>query len=390
MSDCRIRTRGKDQTKSAIPADKRIWQADDRAGLDYGQTREVETFQYDGDGNLLERSSNARGKRDFTYGRGDKLLQKEKTRYIYDAVGNLIEKQSAEGAAISYSYDNDNQLISVAAETGGRVQFKYDAFGRRTAKITDAGQTGFVWDGDVLLAENKDSQLAAEYVHEGFVPLAKIKNSQIETYHTDYLGTPKEVTNEQGEIVWQGVYDEYGKVNAVKNQTEQNIRFQGQYEDAETGLFYNRFRYYDADSCRYINQDPIGLYGDYNLYDYCQNPTAGIDPFGLEDWGKLLTKLKGPKPPGMPNPHAHHIVFKKGKPSQQADLAISKGILEKHGIDWYKGKENLVWAPNKNHSDAAARTVREALQEADKKGTRKAVEETLEDLGKKFANDDIC
>ena len=92
----------------------------------------------------------------------------------------------------------------------------------------------------------------------------------------------------------------------------------------------------------------------------------------------------------MNNPHAHHIVFKKGKPSQQADLAISKGILEKHGIDWYKGKENLVWAPNKNHSDAAAKAVREALQEADKKGTRDAIEAALEDLGKKFANDTIC
>ena len=275
-------------SKSALPADKRLWQADDRAGLDAGQRRETEEFQYDGDGNLLERKSNLRGSRSFKYGKGDKLEQQEKIQYIYDAVGNLIQKRQADGSSVSYEYDADNQLIAVSTETRGRIEFKYDAFGRRTTKITDAGATGFLWDGDVLLAENKDSQHVTEYVHEGFVPLAKIKDSKIETYHTDYLGTPKEVTDETGAVVWQGNYDEYGKVVAVKSQTEQNIRFQGQYEDEETGLFYNRFRYYDAEGCRYVNQDPIGLNGDSNFYSYVCNPVDWIDPFGLTPTNKSV------------------------------------------------------------------------------------------------------
>ena len=262
-----------------LPAEKRLWQADDRTGLEFGQTREIEEFQYDGDGNLLERNSNVRGSRKFSYGRGDKLQEQEKIRYIYDAVGNLIEKRQASGESIRYQYDADNQLISISTETGGKIEFKYDAFGRRTAKITDQGTTGFLWEGDILLGEQKDS--FCEYVHEGFIPLAKFQNFQVQTYHTDYLGTPKEVSAADGSLVWQGNYDEFGKVSEVKKQTEQNIRFQGQYEDAETGLYYNRFRYYDADSGRYINQDPIGLLGGTNFYAYGVNPVTNIDPLGL-------------------------------------------------------------------------------------------------------------
>lgn len=385
-------------SNAALPAEKRIWQAGDRGGVDSGQIREIEEFHYDGDGNLLERKSSVRGVRQFAYGAGDRLVEQSKAQYIYDAVGNLIQKRLASGAAVSYEYDVDNQLISVSTETGGKVEFRYDAFGRRTAKITDQGTTGFLWDGNVLLSERKDSQLPVEYIHEEYIPLARIKGSEIEIYHTDYLGTPKEVTDQRGEIVWQGNYDEFGKITAATARTEQNIRFQGQYEDAETGLFYNRFRYYDADGCRYINQDPAGLLGDYNLYDYCQSPTTGVDPLGLTNWGDYLENTLGvpkPKKGTMYRPHAHHIVFKKGKPSQQADLNISKAILKKYGIDYLHGRENLIWAPNKNHSDDAAAKVRRALQRADRtKGTKAqkkaAVKRALRRMGKKFADDTIC
>ncbi|WP_205880130.1 RHS repeat-associated core domain-containing protein, partial [Lampropedia aestuarii] len=61
----------------------------------------------------------------------------------------------------------------------------------------------------------------------------------------------------------------------------QNLRFQGQYYDAETGLHYNRFRYYDPDCGRFVSQDPIGLAGGLHLYQYSSNPVAWIDPLGL-------------------------------------------------------------------------------------------------------------
>lgn len=281
------------QTNGEIPAEKRIWQADE-SGSGFGRVREIEEFQYDADGNLLERNSNVRGARKFSYGNGDRLRQQDSIRYIYDAVGNLVEKQFSNGENIRYEYDVDNQLIAVSGANGGKVEFQYDAFGRRTAKITDKGTTSFLWDGEVLLGEQKDT--FCEYVHEEFTPIARFQNFQVQTYHTDYLGTPREVSGADGNVIWQGNYDEFGKVSEVKKQTEQNIRFQGQYEDAETGLYYNRYRYYDADSGRYISQDPISVLGGSNFYRYGVNPLMWIDPFGLV---KKTAAAKVPSKPGI-------------------------------------------------------------------------------------------
>ena len=66
-------------------------------------------------------------------------------------------------------------------------------------------------------------------------------------------------------------------------QTDQSIRFQGQWHDPETGLHYNRFRYYDPDVGRFIHQDPIGLLGGENLYQYAPNPVGWVDVFGLNN-----------------------------------------------------------------------------------------------------------
>jgi len=62
---------------------------------------------------------------------------------------------------------------------------------------------------------------------------------------------------------------------------ENNIRFQGQYFDEETGLHYNRHRYYNPDTGQFISQDPIGLRGGVNNYQYAPNPLGWIDPLGL-------------------------------------------------------------------------------------------------------------
>ncbi|MDI6457774.1 RHS repeat-associated core domain-containing protein [Cronobacter muytjensii] len=64
----------------------------------------------------------------------------------------------------------------------------------------------------------------------------------------------------------------------------QPLRYQGQYFDAETGLHYNRVRYYDPDAGRFISQDPIGLAGGINLYQYAPNPLVWVDPLGLKCW----------------------------------------------------------------------------------------------------------
>ncbi|QDQ27031.1 hypothetical protein FNU76_12035 [Chitinimonas arctica] len=123
---------------------------------------------------------------------------------------------------------------------------------------------------------------------------------QIAWYQCDHLGTPQELTAANGEIVWQASYKTWGNTatlewvdpsghpreRARQSTTEhaavQPLRFQGQYFDAETGLHYNRFRYYDPDVGRFISNDPIGLAGGENIYQYAPNPLGWVDPLGLE------------------------------------------------------------------------------------------------------------
>ncbi|MDE1485661.1 RHS repeat-associated core domain-containing protein [Xenorhabdus bovienii] len=65
-----------------------------------------------------------------------------------------------------------------------------------------------------------------------------------------------------------------------------NLRFCGQYEDEESGLYYNRFRYYSPDTAQYISADPIGLLAGFNPYSYVHNPSNWIDPDSLAGWEK--------------------------------------------------------------------------------------------------------
>jgi Protein of unknown function (DUF1557). len=107
------------------------------------------------------------------------------------------------------------------------------------------------------------------------------------------------------------------------------------------------------------------------------------------NWGKYLRGLIGDPPKWMLNPHAHHIVFKKGRGAMVKYLNRSKAILEKHNINWLKGKENLVWAPNKNHSTKVAKYVCESIEKADKLGGKEAVTKELKRLGEHFSKDTI-
>ena len=112
-------------------------------------------------------------------------------------------------------------------------------------------------------------------------------------YHTDHLGTPQELTNDRGEVVWLNYQMAWGgsfsQLNNVHNldgldvsaDELQPFRFQGQFFDGETGLHYNRFRYYDSDVGMFISRDPIELLGGLNVFAYAPNPVGWIDPYGL-------------------------------------------------------------------------------------------------------------
>jgi RHS repeat-associated protein len=110
----------------------------------------------------------------------------------------------------------------------------------------------------------------------------------IQMYHCNHLGTPIALINQSGLIDWAVELDPWGNVlnEFNPNEIDQPIRMQGQQIDRESGLFYNRHRYYDPQMGRYITQDPIGLAGGNNLYGYVEGePTIYIDPLGQDRWG---------------------------------------------------------------------------------------------------------
>ena len=104
-------------------------------------------------------------------------------------------------------------------------------------------------------------------------------------YQLDHLGTPIAAHNAKGEAVWTAEYEAWGRIRneTVSDGLKANIpfRFQGQYYDEESGLHYNRFRYYDPEIGRFVSQDPIGLQGGMNLFEYAPNPIVWIDFLGL-------------------------------------------------------------------------------------------------------------
>ncbi|RMR14847.1 RHS repeat domain-containing protein, partial [Pseudomonas syringae group genomosp. 3] len=180
--------------------------------------------------------------------------------------------------------------------------YQYDSLGRRVGKQSEikgqADHKRFLWQGLRMLREESPGQ-SSLYLYEpgSYAPLARVDQKEGETenkvyyYHTDQIGTPLEMTDADGQIVWQAKYRAWGAIEKlVVNEVEQNLRFQGQYFDVETGLHYNTFRYYDPEIGRFTTQDPIGLAGGFNLYQYAPSPIGWIDPWG---WNCIPNKVAG-------------------------------------------------------------------------------------------------
>ena len=137
----------------------------------------------------------------------------------------------------------------------------------------------------------------------------------IRHYHCDHLGTPLALTDESNQIVWAARLDPWGNVEQEYNpeSIDQSIRLPGQHQDKDTGLYYNRHRYYDPNIGSYINQDPIGLAGGSNHQIYPNNPLRWADPLGLI---KIHGNWCGPDHTGGFN-----------KPYDQLDAAERKAVL---------------------------------------------------------------
>ncbi|MBA1188051.1 type IV secretion protein Rhs [Pseudomonas entomophila] len=257
---------------------------------DTGSILSSEEFRYDAAGNRLDFNA-----RQFARVADNRIAKWRNCEYRYDAWGNLIEKFAGPATEQRFEYDCENRLVKAETFVAGKLtaagHYSYDSLGRRVAKRAEVdGRVElkrFLWQGLRMLREETPEQtILYLYEPDSYAPLARVDQAEGEEqkvyyFHNDQVGTPLELTDSKGEIVWQATYRSWGEIERVHiERIEQNFRFQGQYFDCETELHCNVFRYYDPCAGRFITQDPIGLEGDYNLYVYAPNPLTWIDPFG--------------------------------------------------------------------------------------------------------------
>lgn len=224
----------------------------------------------------------------------NRLEETKTAKYQYDREGNLVEKiEKLTGKNWTYQWNGAGMLSRVISPEGDIVDFQYDALGRRVSKCCREATTHYVWEGDVVLHEYKTFDVNASttddiitwvFEQDSFVPMAKIKGEKKYSLVTDHLGTPILGYSDRGEKIWERELDSFGKARMTVGDEEFcNYLYQGQMYDKETGLAYNRFRYYDPEIGNYISQDPIGLEGgNPTLYGYVGDPTICIDVFGLD------------------------------------------------------------------------------------------------------------
>ncbi len=234
------------------------------------------SWQYDAAGNLLARRAGERATAENSVVPFNRLMSYRGVHYRYDEFGRAVEKEGRSGTQ-SYRYDAEHRMVEVTTARG-TYRYVYDALGRRTEKqhISPDGKpynrTTFLWDGMRLAQESRPEGTDSLYIYRdpgSYEPLARVDKAgkegpnRILYFHTDVNGAPEEMTDSDGKIVWETGYQVWGNTIQEKDHggVEQNLRYQGQYLDRETGLHYNLHRYYDPDVGRFMVTDPIGLAG---------------------------------------------------------------------------------------------------------------------------------
>ncbi|WP_225975920.1 DUF6531 domain-containing protein [Paracidovorax avenae] len=303
-----------------------------------------ELFAFDPAGNLLDatEAQMQRSRQDAQASApglgvvGDNRLRfYQDLHFEYDVHGNVVRRTRGNRRAGHHEttelrWNADHQLVEATSHRNGVTQatrYAYDALGRRVGKADAFGTTRYLWDGDLMVHSQRGGK-ASLFIYEpgSFVPLATVQGTQqpgdsrIYWYQCDQIGAPLELTDARGHIAWAADYKVWGEatLRAVPRTAtgtdgvsgerrrehgqvmdvhegggetarptppaiiEQPFRFQGQQFDEETGLHYNRFRYYDPSVGRFASQDPIGLAGGNNPFLYAPTPTSWIDPYGLK------------------------------------------------------------------------------------------------------------
>ncbi|EIG8225233.1 rhs element protein RhsC, partial [Escherichia coli] len=339
------------------------------------------------------------------------------SRYLYDPLGRRVAKRvwrrerdltgwmslSRKPQVTWYGWDgdrlttiqNDRSRIQTIYQPGSftpliRVETATGELARTQRRsLADALQQSGGEDGGsvvfppvlVQMLDRLESEILADWVSEESrrwlascgLTVEQMQNQmdpvytparKIHLYHCDHRGLPLALISTEGATAWCAEYDEWGNLLNEENphQLQQLIRLPGQQYDEESGLYYNRHRYYDPLQGRYITQDPIGLKGGWNFYQYPLNPISNIDPLGLETL-KCIKPLhsmggtgerSGPDIWGNPFYHQYLCV-----PDGKGDYTC--GGQDQRG----ESKGDGLWGPGKASNDTKEAAGRCDLVETD-------------------------
>ncbi|AKJ30912.1 hypothetical protein AAW51_4221 [Caldimonas brevitalea] len=267
----------------------------DRAHRLVGEARDgwvLRRYEYDGAGNLLSASSNP----EMRYDNGNRLVESTRGTYHYNQRNHLAEVVDALGTRTSYHYNSMDLLVGVEwSNREGAWTAEYDGLCRRISKALHAARTEYYWDGDRLAGEVGPEGNLRIYVYvdeAALLPFMFIDYDSVEQtpesgrphfVFCNQVGLPELIQDASIGAVWQAKdIDPYGSISVVSGNTvEYDLRWPGHWFDRETGLHYNRFRSYSPMLARYLQSDPMGQAGGYNLYAYTANPLLAVDVLGL-------------------------------------------------------------------------------------------------------------
>ncbi|MGS5062327.1 RHS repeat-associated core domain-containing protein, partial [Escherichia coli] len=294
---------------------------------------------------------------------GHRLKQAGNTQYDYDAAGRMVSRTRHRDGyrpeTERFRWDSRDQLTGYCSAQGEQWEYRHDASGRRTEKRCDRKKIRFtyLWDGDSIaeIREYRDDKLYSvrHLVFNGFELISQ-QFSRVRQAHpsvapqwvtrtnhavSDLTGRPLMLFNSEGKTVWRpgqtslwglvlslpadtGYPDPRGELDA---EAAPGLLYAGQWQDAESGLCYNRFRYYEPETGMYLVSDPLGLQGGEQTYRYVPNPCGYVDPLGLAKTSVPVSIVEPKKITGNFKTIREKLrLARNGDVSAQAEIAYAK------------------------------------------------------------------
>ena len=182
--------------------------------------------------------------------------------------------------------------LAALSDTETTMSFKYDCNGIRTKKTVNGVETKFTYVGSTLVSQKTGDEVINFAYTAGGAPYGFTYNGQSYFYLLNLQGDVIGIYDGNGNVVVEYTYDSWGKLISITGSLASTIgiknplRYRGYYYDTETSLYYLQSRYFDPETCRFINADSLLVAGDYlqgtNLFAYClNNPVMYSDPSGL-------------------------------------------------------------------------------------------------------------